>query len=107
MITLTDEAVKAVSRFIQGASTPVAGLRILISGGGCSGFQYGMRLEETAGADDSVVDCGGVRVLVDPISAPMLDGVTVDFVDSIEGAGFKFENPNATATCGCGHSFSA
>jgi iron-sulfur cluster assembly protein len=66
-----------------------------------------MSLEAEAGADDTVVEFGDVKVFVDPASAPMLEGVTVDFVDSIEGAGFKFENPNAKASCGCGNSFSA
>ena len=107
MLTLTDSAIKAINNFISGADTPVAGLRIKVTGGGCSGMQYGMALEEAAAADDAVVECGPVTVLVDPASAPMLSGVTVDFVDSIEGSGFKFNNPNATASCGCGNSFSA
>lgn len=107
MITLTDSAIKAVSRFIQGASTEVAGLRILITGGGCSGFQYGLRLEEEAQGDDVVVEMGGVKILIDPISAPLLEGVKVDFIDSLDGSGFKFENPNAASSCACGSSFNA
>jgi len=107
MITLTDSANEAVSRFIQGSETPATGLRVSVSGGGCSGFRYGLSLEEEAGAEDTVIDCGGVKVFVDPSSAPMLRGMTVDFVDGVEGAGFKFENPNAKASCGCGSSFSA
>lgn len=107
MLTLTDNAIKAVRQFIQGSATPVAGLRIKVTGGGCSGFQYGMTLEASAAEDDTVVDCGGLSVFVDPFSAPLLQGVTVDFVDSIEGSGFKFENPNAKASCGCGNSFAA
>jgi iron-sulfur cluster assembly protein len=107
MITLTPKAVSAVEKFINGSATPVAGLRIAISGGGCSGFQYGMSLEEAKADDDVVVDFGGVTLLVDPFSAPMLDGVTVDFVDTLTGSGFKFENPNATSSCACGSSFSA
>lgn len=107
MITLTESAVKAVQRFIKGADEEVAGLRILIEGGGCSGFQYGMRLEETKQADDVEVKFGNVTVLIDPMSAPLLSGVTVDFVDSLEGSGFKFENPNASASCACGSSFTA
>jgi len=107
MLTLTDSAAQAVSRFIQGSETPDGGLRIQVTGGGCSGMQYGMQLEATPGAEDTVVECGPVKVFVDPQSAPLLNGVTVDFIDSIEGSGFKFENPNATASCGCGHSFSA
>ena len=107
MINLTDSAIKAVDRFIKGSDSEVAGLRIMITGGGCSGFQYGLRLEETAGDDDEVLAFGDVNVLVDPMSKPLLAGVTVDFVDSIEGSGFKFENPNASSSCACGSSFSA
>ncbi|MBW8307849.1 MAG: iron-sulfur cluster assembly accessory protein [Thiobacillus sp.] len=107
MLTLTPSALSAVEKFIKGSDTPVAGLRISISGGGCSGFQYGMRLEEAQAADDVMVAVGDVTLLIDPFSAPMLDGVTVDFVDSLNGSGFKFENPNATASCACGSSFSA
>ncbi|HSJ80452.1 MAG TPA: iron-sulfur cluster assembly accessory protein [Thiobacillus sp.] len=107
MLTLTPSALSAVEKFIKGSDTPVAGLRISISGGGCSGFQYGMRLEEAQAADDVLVAVGDVTLLIDPFSAPMLDGVTVDFVDSLNGSGFKFENPNATASCACGSSFSA
>jgi iron-sulfur cluster assembly protein len=107
MLTLTPSALSAVEKFIKGSDTPVAGLRISISGGGCSGFQYGMRLEEAKADDDVEVAVGGVMLLIDPFSAPMLDGVTVDFVDSLNGSGFKFENPNATSSCACGSSFSA
>lgn len=107
MLTLTPSALTAVERFIKGSDTPVAGLRISISGGGCSGFQYGMRLEEVKAEDDVELAMGGVTLLIDPFSAPMLDGVTVDFVDSLNGSGFKFENPNATSSCACGSSFSA
>ncbi|TAJ79587.1 MAG: iron-sulfur cluster assembly accessory protein [Gallionellaceae bacterium] len=107
MITLTPNAISAVDRFIKGAATPVAGLRIAISGGGCSGFQYGISLEEAKNEDDTVLEYGAVTLLVDPLSAPLLDGVSVDFVDSLNGSGFKFDNPNASASCACGSSFSA
>ena len=107
MITITENAQKAISRFIKGAETPVEGLRISVAGGGCSGMQYGMALEEGAKSDDTVVEVGSLKIFIDPFSAPMLNGVTVDFLDSMEGSGFKFDNPNATASCGCGHSFSA
>jgi iron-sulfur cluster assembly accessory protein len=107
MITLTPNAVSAVGKFIQGSATPVAGLRIAISGGGCSGFQYGMTLEEAKSEDDTVLEYGAVTLLVDPLSAPLLEGVIVDFVDSLNGSGFKFENPNASSSCACGSSFSA
>lgn len=106
MLTLTESAQKAVDRFIQGAEEPAQGLRIAVTGGGCSGMQYAMALEAEAKADDTILECGVVKVFVDPQSAPLLDGVTVDFLDSMEGSGFKFENPNATNSCGCGSSFS-
>ncbi len=108
MLNFTENATQAIHRFIKGSGSEVAGLRIMITGGGCSGFQYGLRLEDSIAEDDTVVECdGGLKVLIDPLSAPLLSGVTVDFVDSIEGSGFKFENPNAAASCACGNSFSA
>lgn len=107
MLTLTESAQKAISRFIKGADAPIAGLRIAVTGGGCSGLQYAMDLVETAQADDVTVDCGAVKVFVEALSAPLLKGVTVDFVDGINGSGFKFENPNANNSCGCGNSFTA
>jgi iron-sulfur cluster assembly accessory protein len=107
MINLTPNAISAVEKFIKGSDVPVAGLRIAISGGGCSGFQYGMSLEEAQSEDDTIVEFGAVKLLVDPLSAPLLEGVTIDFVDSLNGSGFKFDNPNASASCACGSSFSA
>ncbi|MEW8015071.1 MAG: iron-sulfur cluster assembly accessory protein [Candidatus Sedimenticola endophacoides] len=107
MLILTESAQKAVGRFINGSETPVGGLRISVTGGGCSGMQYGMSLEEDAKADDTVVEVGSLKIFIEPHSAPMLKGVTVDFLDSMEGSGFKFENPNAASSCGCGNSFSA
>jgi len=107
MLTLTENAQKAIGRFIRGADTPVEGLRISVTGGGCSGMQYGLALEEAASGDDTIVEVGDFKVFVDPASAPLLQGVTVDFLDGMEGSGFKFSNPNASASCGCGKSFSA
>lgn len=107
MLTLTERAQKAVGRFIEGSDVPVEGLRISVTGGGCSGMQYGLALEPAPNSDDTVVQLEGVKVFVDPESLPLLSGVTVDFLDGMEGSGFKFENPNATASCGCGNSFSA
>ena len=106
MISLTGKAVEAVDRFITSANKPIEGLRIQVEGGGCSGFKYKMRLEETSTDTDEKINCDGVTILVDQESAQILSGVTVDFVEGIEGSGFKFENPNATASCGCGNSFS-
>ena len=106
MLILTENAQKAVSRFIAGAEEPVEGLRIGVSGGGCSGLQYTMALEKASADGDTVLEFGDVTVFVDENSVPLLDGVKVDFLDSLEGSGFKFENPNATKSCGCGSSFS-
>lgn len=107
MLTLTENAQAAVARFMQSAEEPITGLRIAVTGGGCSGMQYGMSLEAASKSDDVIVEFGELKVFVDPISVPMLAGVTVDFLDGMDGSGFKFENPNATASCGCGQSFSA
>jgi iron-sulfur cluster assembly protein len=78
----------------------------MVSGGGCSGYQYGMGLEAQAAADDAIVALDGLQIFVDPDSAPLLQGVVIDYVEDISGVGFRFENPNAKATCGCGSSFS-
>ncbi|WP_317929952.1 iron-sulfur cluster assembly accessory protein [Halioxenophilus sp. WMMB6] len=107
MVILTDSAVQAVTRFIQNSEKNIAGLRIKVDGGGCSGFQYGLRLEDSIAEDDTVQEVNGINLVIDKASEPLLAGVTVDFIDGMEGSGFKFENPNATASCGCGKSFSA
>jgi iron-sulfur cluster assembly accessory protein len=107
MVTLTDNAIKAVNRFITGSDGAAQGLRIQISGGGCSGFQYGMKLEPEAAPEDTVIEYDGVKVFIDPASLPMITGAIIDFVDSLEGSGFKFTNPNAKSSCSCGSSFSA
>jgi iron-sulfur cluster assembly accessory protein len=108
MITLTEKAVRAVRRFIKGSATPSAGLRLAITGGGCSGFQYDMSLHEAPLEGDAIIECGnGLQVFIDAASVPLIQGCTVDFVDSMAGSGFTFTNPNATASCGCGKSFSA
>lgn len=107
MVTLTESAVKAVSRFIESSDKEIAGLRIKVDGGGCSGLQYGLKLENSISEGDIIHEISGLKMLIDEASQPLLEGVTVDFVDSMEGSGFKFENPNATASCGCGKSFSA
>lgn len=105
MITLTDSAKSAVTRFISSTDKPVAGLRIRVEGGGCSGLKYSLKLEESSEAGDQQVDCGGITLLIDDASAPLLNGVTMDFVDGMEGSGFTFVNPNASNSCGCGKSF--
>lgn len=107
MLNLTPSALNAINRFISASAYPVAGLRIHVQGGGCSGLQYGMKLEAEKAEDDTVVELDGITIIVDPFSAPMLSGVKVDFVESLTGSGFKFENPNASGGCACGQSFSA
>ena len=107
MITMTDKAAKVAKLFIMGSDTPDAALRIAITGGGCSGFTYNLSLESNPTADDTIVEHGKVRIVLDSASAPLLDGVTIDFAESLESSGFTFINPNASASCGCGKSFSA
>lgn len=108
MITLTENAEKAVRRFIKGSATPEAGLRLAVTGGGCSGYQYAMTLEPAPFEGDEVIVCrNGLRVFIDGASVALLSGSTMDFVDSMADSGFTFHNPNASAACGCGKSFSA
>lgn len=106
MIELTESAVSAINQFIASSEQPESGLRIAVIGGGCSGYQYSLGLEVNPSTDDTIVEYGDLKVYVDGASAPMLEGVTMDYVDSIEGSGFKFSNPNASNSCGCGSSFS-
>ncbi len=105
MITLTDSAIQAVGRFISNSEKPTGGLRIEVTDGGCSGMSYGLRLEEKETSSDTVIDYGEVKVFVDSLSLTKLDGMSIDFLDSLEGSGFKFTNPNAVKTCACGSSF--
>jgi iron-sulfur cluster assembly protein len=105
MIQLTPSAAKAIRRFIKFSETPATAFRISVTGGGCSGLQYALRLEAAPAAEDLVFDVEGIPLLVDPASQPMLEGVTVDFIDRLTESGFKFDNPNAKAACGCGKSF--
>ena len=108
LLTLTPTAVSKVQSFIeeQGAS-PDAGLRGAVLPGGCSGFQYGLNIEDAPEGDDEVFDLSGVRVFVDPFSVQYLSGVEIDYVTSMMGSGFTFRNPNASGGCGCGSSFTA
>jgi iron-sulfur cluster assembly accessory protein len=105
-INLTANAVTKVKE-IMGQQNPVpTGLRVGVVGGGCSGFSYSMQFENGAGMMDKVFDMDGLKVYVDATSVMYLNGCVVDYVESLEGAGFKFENPNVKSTCGCGSSFS-
>src|SRR6202051_642387 len=105
-VSLTPSAVSKV-REIMGQQTPVpAGLRIGVVGGGCSGFQYSMAFENASGMMDKVFTYDGLKVFIDATSLMYLNNCVVDYVDTFEAAGFKFENPNVKSTCGCGSSFS-
>ncbi|WP_116133773.1 iron-sulfur cluster assembly accessory protein [Tropicimonas sp. IMCC34043] len=105
MIEITESARTAIKTAIDGAGRQVAGLRVMVQGGGCAGLKYGMALELEAQPDDAVIEAGEVIVLVDPESQPHLAGTTIDFVTGLEGSGFVFNNPNASSSCGCGKSF--
>ena len=105
MLELTDSAREAIRTAIDGAGRPVAGLRVMVQDGGCAGLKYGMALELDQQDDDAVIDAEGVIVLIDPASQQHLAGTTIDYVSSLEGSGFVFNNPNATRNCGCGKSF--
>ena len=89
----------------EGVAADVGGLRVSVLPGGCSGFQYRLNVEERPFDDDFVLDVKGLRVFVDPFSAQYLSGVTIDYVTTMQGSGFTFDNPNATGGCGCGSSF--
>src|ERR1700738_4527133 len=106
MITLTDKGAEKVREFLdsQTTSLPTAGLRVGVRGGGCSGFQYALDFDEQRDGD-SVFEDKGIRLLVDRPSLPYVEGSVIDFVDELQGAGFKVENPNVIAACGCGSSF--
>jgi iron-sulfur cluster assembly protein len=107
-ITVTSTAAAEVQKFMeeQGA-TETAGLRVAVLPGGCSGFQYGLNIEDEAQDDDDIVESNGIRLFVDPFSGQYLDGVEIDYVTTMMGAGFTFKNPNASGGCGCGSSFTA
>jgi iron-sulfur cluster assembly protein len=106
MVILTDIAVEKVREFMTGqhASSEAVGLRVGVKGGGCSGFQYALALDEKRD-DDHVFDSSGIRVLVDPASLRYVEGSTVDFTESFMGSGFEVSNPNVVSSCGCGSSF--
>jgi len=109
MINVTETAASKISELLVEEGRKGAGLRVFVQGGGCSGFQYGLMIDEGDGdaEADQVFEVNGVRLLVDPISLRYLSGAEVDFVDNNMGGGFTIKNPNAKSTCGCGSSFSA
>jgi iron-sulfur cluster assembly accessory protein len=105
-VTLTAKAIEMVKEAIRQEGLEGHAIRIGVMGGGCAGFQYSMDFEKDARDGDVTFELDGVRVFVDPMSSMYLQGVTVDYVVGLQGAGFKFSNPNARTTCGCGSSFS-
>jgi iron-sulfur cluster assembly accessory protein len=107
MVQLTETAVGKVHEILDAQEPKPAGLRISVVGGGCSGFSYSMAFENTPGMLDKTFGFGDLKVFVDQASLLYLEGVEVDYVESMEGSGFKFNNPNVKSTCGCGSSFSA
>ncbi|GAC1350890.1 MAG: iron-sulfur cluster insertion protein ErpA [Ktedonobacteraceae bacterium] len=104
IVTLTETAATRVRELLQQENNPALGLRIFVAGGGCSGLQYGMTLDDEQ-EGDTVITLADVKVLVDEMSVGYLTGSEVDYVDSLMGAGFVVNNPNAVSACGCGHSF--
>jgi iron-sulfur cluster assembly protein len=104
-VTLTPAAVSRVRKLLEERQLPDHALRVFISGGGCSGMQYGMALEGQPRDSDHRFAFEGVPVVVDPVSMDYLAGATIDYIDDLMGGGFKIDNPNAVASCGCGHSF--
>ncbi len=109
VLTLTDKAADEVRKFLAGEEIPkeTAGLRISVLPGGCSGFKYSLNIEDTSADDDILAELNGVRAFIDAFSLQYLNGVTIDYVTSMQGSGFTFDNPNATGGCGCGSSFTA
>lgn len=106
MITLSERAATELKDLLTSQEKPGAALRVWVAGGGCSGLQYGMALDDgEPEADDKVFEDKGIKVVVDALSLGYMSGSSVDYVDDVLGGGFKIENPNATASCGCGSSF--
>jgi iron-sulfur cluster assembly accessory protein len=105
VVTLTTPAVEAVKSLLVKRNLEGYALRVFVSGGGCSGFQYGMALEGNIRPQDLTYEFDGVKVVVDEISIDYLRGASIDYVDDVMGSGFKIENPNAVSSCGCGSSF--
>jgi iron-sulfur cluster assembly accessory protein len=106
MIALTPVAVQKVKEIMSQQAPQPNGLRVAVVGGGCSGFSYHMAFEQQVNGTDNVYEFDGLKVLVDQMSEMYLEGVEIDYIETLEGAGFKFNNPNVKSTCGCGSSFS-
>lgn len=104
-VTLTGEALSQLKSLLERESNPEVALRVFVSGGGCSGLQYGMAFDDNVRPGDEIVETSGVRILIDDFSVPYIRGSEIDYVDSLMGAGFTVHNPNAVSSCSCGHSF--
>ena len=104
-LQVTPAAVTIIRDLLQQREIPNHALRVFVTGGGCSGLQYGMAFQEAAEIGDTVVNVADIRLLIDPTSMMYLRGASIDYVDSLIGGGFRIDNPNAVASCGCGHSF--
>ncbi len=105
-LLFTDNAASKVKELIDEEGNPALKLRVFVQGGGCSGFQYGFTFDEETNDDDTVMEKGGVTLLIDPMSFQYLVGAEIDYKDDLQGAQFVIKNPNAASTCGCGSSFS-
>lgn len=105
VLSVTPSAVEVIRNLLQQRNIPNHSLRVFVSGGGCSGMQYGMAFEESPKEFDQVVAMDGVSLIIDSTSLMYLQGATIDYVDSLMGGGFRIENPNAVSSCGCGSSF--
>ena len=105
VVSLTDAAVSKLQELTKEETNPAIGLRVYVYSGGCSGFRYGMMLEDAPTPEDQVLDASGIKVYVDGQSISLLQGSQIDYVDTLMGAGFTVNNPNAVAACGCGSSF--
>ena len=105
MVSLTEVAASKVKEIMAQQNPAPTALRVAVVGGGCSGFSYHMAFDNQENSSDNVYEHGGIKVLVDQMSEMYLDGVSIDYIETLEGAGFKFNNPNVKSTCGCGSSF--
>ena len=105
MIVITDKAAARVKNLLREKGAEGGALRVFVAGGGCSGYQYGMAMANEAEEDDFVIEQDGIRVLVDPESAPLLEGAEIDYVEDVMKSGFTIFNPNAVKSCACGSSF--
>ena len=106
-LIFTDSAAGKVRELIEEEGNPALKLRVFVTGGGCSGFQYGFTFDEEVAEDDTTMEKNGVTLLIDPMSFQYLSGAEIDYTEGLEGSQFVIRNPNATSTCGCGSSFSA